>query len=108
MAPTTSSTRTTSLDDLAWAIAADGISAHLAAARGAAVCAQRAGLAPIAAAVVLDDGAPTIARERAFGLVAVALAAAAIAADAAPVPTTSPVPATVPAKDPRHALAVAA
>jgi hypothetical protein len=78
----TSLTSPASLDDLAQAISVDGIAAHLPAVREVAGAARRAGLSSVAVTVLDDDDAPAIARERAFGLVAVALAirAAAVAA----------------------------
>jgi hypothetical protein len=74
MAHTTSLTTPASLDDLAWAISVDGIAAHLPAVRLVTAAARRCGVNPTLVAVLADATAPAVARERAFGLVAVALA----------------------------------
>ncbi|MEO5899889.1 MAG: hypothetical protein ABIR68_07110 [Ilumatobacteraceae bacterium] len=74
MAPTTSPTSPASLDDLAWAISFDGIAAHDAEVREVAAAARQAGVRPVAASVLADDNLPAPVRERAFGLVAMALA----------------------------------
>jgi hypothetical protein len=64
------------LDQLAWDIERDGIAAHEAAVRRMAETAQEWGIARVAAAVLGDQGAPDVVRERAFGIVAVRLARA--------------------------------
>ena len=74
MAPTTTLTSPASLDDLAWAISFDGIAAHDAEVREVAAAAREAGVRPVAASVLADDHLPAPVRERAFGLVAMALA----------------------------------
>lgn len=65
------------LGDLAAAVDVDGLSAHEHEVRSMARRAQTSGVAVVAADVLADRSQPTVARLRAFGLVAGALAAAA-------------------------------
>ena len=73
MAPSTFLTSPASLDDLAWAISVDGIASHTAALRNVAISARREGVGAALVGVLLDPAAPAVARERAFGMIAVAL-----------------------------------
>jgi hypothetical protein len=61
-------------DDLASAIASDGIAAHEAAAKELARRAMHRGLVPVVSQILADPAAPPVARQRAFGRVAQALA----------------------------------
>ncbi len=60
----------------AWAarIDADGIAAHEDLARRVVVAASRSGLCPVLVDVLADPAEPSVARERAFGRLAAALA----------------------------------
>jgi hypothetical protein len=64
-----------SLDALAWRIAEHGVSAHLAEVREFARAARASGVSEAVVAAVLDPDAPEVARQRAFGMAAAALAA---------------------------------
>jgi hypothetical protein len=65
------------LETLAAGIAADGVCAHDSSLVALARRATMAGVAPVAAGVLLDHAEPTVVRERAFGFVARALLVAA-------------------------------
>jgi hypothetical protein len=62
------------LDDLAWAIDRDGIAAHEAAVSQIVAVAADHGVRPVLVAVLRNDALPASVRERAFGLLALALA----------------------------------
>lgn len=62
------------LDALAWAIDADGLVAHEAAAAEVAELATEAAVSPALVQVLSDTGLPVPVRERAFGHIVVALA----------------------------------
>jgi hypothetical protein len=62
-----------SLDDLARAIAVEGIGAHTPELSGVAGAARQAGISPVLVEVLLDEHAPAVARERAFGMIATQL-----------------------------------
>lgn len=80
--PTTTAPHTTirpsvsMLVRLGAAIAADGLDQHEPAVADLAGRALAAGIDPVLCAVLADRSAPTVARERAFGRVSLALAAA--------------------------------
>jgi hypothetical protein len=61
-------------DDLAWSIAQDGVAAHEAAVKQFARRALHRGLVPVISQILADPEAPPVARQRAFGRVAQALA----------------------------------
>ena len=69
------------LDALAWAIDADGLAAHEGAAHRVAQLAADAAVAPTLVEVLRDTHMPAPVRERAFGLVALALARVAAGSD---------------------------
>ncbi len=75
MAPNSFPTSPASLDDLAWAISVDGIASHANELRTVAGTARRVGVCSSLVDVLLDVAAPEVARERAFGMIAVALSA---------------------------------
>jgi hypothetical protein len=61
-------------DDLAWSIARDGITAHESAVKEFVRRAMHRGLVPVISQILADPEAPPVARQRAFGRVAQALA----------------------------------
>jgi hypothetical protein len=61
-------------DDLAWSIAEDGVAAHEAVVKELARQALHRGLVPVISQILADPQAPPVARQRAFGRVAQALA----------------------------------
>lgn len=62
--------------DLAWKVAHDGAAAHDVEVTALAALAVEKGLASTAAEILADRTAPDVVRQRAFGLVTTALAAA--------------------------------
>src|SRR5690606_8408078 len=85
------------LDAMAWRIAEEGIAAHEPSLAALVAAARTAGIAHTALDVLADTGAPEVARQRAFGLVASALTATSEAdrvrepvGTAAPRPTDTP------------------
>jgi hypothetical protein len=63
-----------SADELAWRIDADGITAHETAVAQLSSTARRVGVRGVALNVLADNAQASVARERAFGLVAMQLA----------------------------------
>jgi hypothetical protein len=61
-------------DEAAWAIATDGITAHEQAVTELLAAARSAGVCSVLVDVLADPAEPTVARERAFGRVAAAIA----------------------------------
>jgi hypothetical protein len=60
--------------ELAEAVARDGVEAHLGAVCSLAMTARDLGVADVLVGIVVDEAAPAVARERAFGRLLVALA----------------------------------
>ena len=83
MSPTTppSTTLSAALDDLAWAIARDGIERHELALARTLESAAAGGADPTLIAIVGDRNQPAVARERAFGHLSQPTCTAAPAAD---------------------------
>jgi hypothetical protein len=63
------------LADLAWALASDGLDAHEVSIRRVVSWARAAGVSPVVVGILADPSAPEVARLRAFGQIATALAA---------------------------------
>jgi hypothetical protein len=63
------------LVDLAWALASDGFAGHEGSIRQVVRSARAAGVSPIVVGILADPSEPEVARLRAFGHVATALAA---------------------------------
>ncbi len=65
----------TDLADLAWALESDGIAGHEVSIRQVVRRARAAGMSSVAVDILADPSEPEVARLRAFGQVAAALAA---------------------------------
>jgi hypothetical protein len=65
----------TTFDDLAWRVAQDGVGRHLDEVRALAHGALAQGVSAVLVGILLNPDEPAVARQRAFGAIAAALAA---------------------------------
>jgi hypothetical protein len=63
------------LPNLAWALSSDGLDAHEVSIRQVVSWARAAGVSPVLVGILADPSEPEVARLRAFGRIATALAA---------------------------------